>query len=118
MIKKILIIIGTLFIFLPLMTYAGGPAARIGDPTSHGGIITTGKGNVLIEGKPAATIGDYATCPLGGYPTPPHIGGPISTGSSTVLINGSPAAHTGSLVIENSAISTVIGGASTVNIGD
>jgi uncharacterized Zn-binding protein involved in type VI secretion len=57
--------------------------------------------NVLIEGKPAATIGSIA------MNTPPHIpqGGPfqvpptnqaqVLTGSPTVLINGKPAARAG-----------------------
>jgi len=32
----------------------GQPAARMGDPTSHGGVITVGCPTVLIGGQPAA----------------------------------------------------------------
>ena len=39
------------------------PAARVGDPTAHGGVITgPGCATVLIGGMPAARVGDMATC--------------------------------------------------------
>ena len=38
------------------------PAARMGDPTAHGGVMTTGFPQVLIGGLPAARLGDMATC--------------------------------------------------------
>ena len=41
------------------------PAARMGDATSHPGLIS-GSGNptVLIEGRPAAALGDLHTCAM------------------------------------------------------
>ena len=38
------------------------PAARMGDTTAHGGVITVGFPTVLIGGQPAARLGDMATC--------------------------------------------------------
>ncbi len=39
------------------------PAARVGDPTAHGGVIAgPGAPTVLIGGMPAARQGDMATC--------------------------------------------------------
>jgi len=74
------------------------PAARMGDPTAHGGVITVGFPQVLIGGQPAARVGDMHTCPLvtPGVPPVPHVGGPITgPGSPTVLIGGMPAARMG-----------------------
>ncbi|MBI1742447.1 PAAR domain-containing protein [Candidatus Acetothermia bacterium] len=74
------------------------PAARVGDPTGHPGVITgPGVPNVLIGGLPAAVVGDIHTCampPLAG----PHPPTPIVMGSFTVLIGGRPAARMGDLV--------------------
>jgi len=69
-------------------------AARMGDGTVHGGVITFGATNVLIENMPAARIGDFHTCPLSDGPKP-HVGGPIIMGCPTVLIGGLPAARVG-----------------------
>ena len=77
----------------------GKPAARIGDmhvcpkvdpgPKPHvGGPVAAGPGNVLINGIPAARVGDKLVC-CG----PPDT---ITEGSPTVLINGKPAAFLGS----------------------
>ena len=74
------------------------PAARLGDPTSHGGTITVGFPQVLIGGQPAARVGDMHVCPMvtPGTPPIPHVGGPITgPGSPTVLIGGMPAARLG-----------------------
>lgn len=57
----------------------GKPAARMGDMTAHGGVITLGFPTVLIGGQPAARVGDMATC----------VGPPdtiIPPGAPTVLI--------------------------------
>ena len=74
----------------------GQPAARVGDPTAHGGVITgPGCPTVLIGGLPAARVGDIHTCPLFNGPVP-HVGGPIlPPGAITVLIGGLPAARVG-----------------------
>jgi uncharacterized Zn-binding protein involved in type VI secretion len=65
------------------------------------GIVT-----VLIEGKPAATVGNMCTC-VG----PPDV---ITQGSATVLINGQPAARMGDMTAHGGQI---IAGAATVLIG-
>lgn len=65
-------------------------AARVGDPTVHGGTVAgPGVATVLIGGMPAAVIGDMHVCPI---PPPSHIpSSPFVAGSATVLIGGRPA---------------------------
>lgn len=66
-------------------------AARFGDTSTHGGIITgPGVATVLIAGLPAAVAGDLHVCPL---PPPGHqpTVSPFPAGSATVLIGGKPA---------------------------
>ena len=73
------------------------PAARVGDPTGHPGVIAgPGAAHVLIGGLPAAVLGDNHVC---SFPPPggPHPPTPIVTGSATVLIGGRPAARMGDL---------------------
>ncbi|MGH4023461.1 MAG: PAAR domain-containing protein [Pseudonocardiaceae bacterium] len=54
------------------------PAARIGDPTGHPGVIgPPGCPAVLIGGRPAARMDDLSAC-----------GAPIAMGAPTVLIGG------------------------------
>lgn len=92
-------------------------AARVGDLTTHGGVIIgPGVPTVFIGGQPAAVLGDQATCPLVDGPVP-HIGGPIVTGSTTVLIGGQRAARVGDLIVESGPSSTILLGALTVLIG-
>ncbi|MFN2471967.1 MAG: PAAR domain-containing protein [Gaiellaceae bacterium] len=91
------------------------PAARVGDPSGHPGVITgPGVATVLIGGKPAAVVGDMHTCsmpPLAG----PHPPSPIAPpGSKTVLIGGRPAARQGDLAGCGAPITI---GAPTVLIG-
>jgi uncharacterized Zn-binding protein involved in type VI secretion len=70
------------------------PAARVGDISNHGGVITgPGVSTVLIGGKPAAVAGDLHVCslpPAGHQPTV----SPFPAGSTTVLIGGRPALRT------------------------
>lgn len=82
------------------------PAARIGDPTSHGGIVTAPPPSaavtvtrVRIGGRPAAVVGSLHTCP-----TPPHaamgpanviVPNPAALATGTVFIGGMPAARAG-----------------------
>lgn len=74
------------------------PAARVGDMTMHPGgvVIPPGAGlppsPVLIQGMPAARVGDFHTCPMV-TGVVPHVGGPITMGSPTVLIGGLPASR-------------------------
>ena len=71
------------------------PAARVGDISNHGGIISgpPGCSTILIGGKPAAVAGDLHICslpPVGHQPTV----SPFPAGSTTVLIGGRPALRT------------------------
>ena len=73
------------------------PAARVGDPTGHPGVIgPPGVPTVLIGGKPAATVGTPHIC---SFP-PPAVHPPtaiVPPGCPTVLIGGMPAARVGDL---------------------
>jgi uncharacterized Zn-binding protein involved in type VI secretion len=61
----------------------GKPAARVGDTTSEGSIIE-GVPNVFINGKPATVIGNRTGC-----------GGIVAGGATGVFINGKPMARQG-----------------------
>ncbi len=63
----------------------GMPAATVGDPTSAGGVVTGGSSNVFINGRPVVTVGSPTEC-----------GGVVVGGASGVFINGRPVAGTGS----------------------
>ena len=102
----------------------GQPAARVGDATAHGGVITPpGCLTVLIGGQPAARMGDMHTCPMASPPPPPplpptpHVGGPIAKGSVTVLIGGQPAARMGDMATCTGPPDTIAAGCPTVLIG-
>jgi len=70
------------------------PAARVGDQTQHGGVITgPGATTVLIGFRPAAREGDYHTCPMSDPGPKPHVGGPIVGHSATVEIEMAMAAR-------------------------
>jgi uncharacterized Zn-binding protein involved in type VI secretion len=92
------------------------PAARLGDPTAHGGTIVAGLPTVLIESKPAARFGDTHVCPMV-TALVPHVGGPIAFGSPTVLIGGQPAARQGDPCVCTGPPDTIAMGALTVMIG-
>ena len=73
------------------------PAARVGDPTGHPGVLSgPGVPTVLIGGQPAATVGTMHAC---SFP-PPAVHPPsaiVPPGSTTVLIGGMPAARVGDM---------------------
>lgn len=94
------------------------PAARMGDMTSHGGVIIVGFPPVLIGGQPAARVADMHTCPMV-TGVVPHVGGPIlPPGSVTVLIGGMPAARVGDMATCVGPPDTIIPpGCPTVFIG-
>lgn len=99
----------------------GKPAARLTDPTAHGGLIVgPGVPTVLIGKLPAATMGDNHICPMmtPGVPPIPHVGGPILLGSTGVFIGGKPAARMGDMAVCVGPPSTVIMGCPTVLIGE
>lgn len=80
---------------------SNGPVPHVGGP-----ILPPGEPTVLIEGLPAARVGDMATC-VG----PPDT---IAMGSGTVLIGGMPAARVGDLTAHGG---TIVMGSGTVIIG-
>lgn len=90
------------------------PAARVGDPTGHPGLIAgPGVAMVLIGGQPAAVIGDNHVCSM--PPTVgPHPPTPISLGSMTVLIGGRGAARVGDIA---GCGAPIVMGLATVEIG-
>lgn len=89
------------------------PAARVGDPTGHPGVIAgPGVATVLIGGQPAAVLGDTHTCSF--PPPPPHPPTPMAMGSATVSIGGRPAVRVGDA---SGCGSPVVAGALTVLIG-
>jgi uncharacterized Zn-binding protein involved in type VI secretion len=95
------------------------PAARVGDPTTHGTPLSPGPGspNVFICGMPAwRATADFHSCPLVDPGPKPHVGGVVSIGSSTVLINNLPAARMGDIIPETTP-NTIALGCPTVNIG-
>lgn len=75
-------------------------------PHVGGTILPPGEPTVLIEGQPAARVGDMATCT-----GPPDT---IVAGSGTVMIGGMPAARLGDSTAHGG---TVVLGAATVMIG-
>jgi len=98
-----------------------GPAARVGDTTAHGGVISPpGCPTVLIGGVPAARVTDMQLCPMvTPAPVPvPHVGIMISgPGVPTVLIGGMPAATVGDMTVCTGPPGTIIMGCPTVLIG-
>lgn len=60
----------------------GQPVARMGDHSSHGGIIISGNSSVLVNGKASACSGDLHQCPIKDHGITPI------TGSGKALING------------------------------
>ncbi len=91
-------------------------AVRVGDVTTHGGVVTgPGAATVLIGGMPAAVMGDLHTCAIVSTLVTPHIpSSPFLIGSTTVLICGKPAIRVTDVCLcgANAAV-----GCSTVVIG-
>ncbi len=75
-----------------------------GAPHVGGPILPPGEPTVMIEGLPAARVGDMATCT-----GPPDT---IAMGSGTVFIGGMPAARVGDLTAHGGSI--VMGSASVI----
>lgn len=94
-----------------------GPAARMGDMTAHGGVIVLGFPTVLIQGQPAARVGDMHACPMVTAGVP-HVGGPIIPPCvPTVLVGGMPQATLGDIVTCVGPPDVIILGAFTVLVG-
>ena len=84
-----------------------GPAARVGDAISHGGVIIAGSPNVFVEGPPSARMGDAVMCANHGSQV-------IVSGSVTVLVNGPQKARMGDMI---SCGATIVAGAPRTIVG-
>ena len=90
------------------------PAARVGDPSGHPGVVSgPGIVTVLIEKQPAAAMGVVHTCSMPS-PAGPHPPSPIAKGSKTVFFGGKPAARVGDTA---GCGAPILKGALTVQIG-
>ncbi|MYN20127.1 PAAR domain-containing protein [Rugamonas sp. FT107W] len=65
------------------------PVIRIGDHTSHGGVVKTGSTEFIVDGKGVARLGDTVSCPL--HPSETA----INSGSETYITDGKPTARDG-----------------------
>jgi uncharacterized Zn-binding protein involved in type VI secretion len=66
---------------------------RLGDPTSHGGMVTSARSTVIVRGIAVALLGDSVICPIKG-----HKDCTIQTiNKPTVMHNGVPVAMHGDL---------------------
>ncbi|GGX99609.1 PAAR domain-containing protein [Massilia dura] len=64
---------------------------RLGDPTSHGGMVIFVKATYfLVDGKPVACVGDQCSCPVPGHGTCT-----IVEGSDSNSVDGVPVAYDG-----------------------
>jgi uncharacterized Zn-binding protein involved in type VI secretion len=63
---------------------------RVGDSTSHGGKVVTGRDQSVVMGRPVACVGDSCTCPKSG-----HHDCVIVEGDPNVLIDGKAVAFDG-----------------------
>jgi len=90
------------------------PAARLGDPTTHPGVIGGPSARtVIIGGVPASVVGDLHIC---AFPPPsgPHPPTPFAAGSATVRFAGMSALRVNDVA---SCGATIVSGAPTVNVG-
>jgi len=94
----------------------GSLAARLGDPTVHGGVIAEGCPTVMIGNQPAARIGDMHACPLM-IATVPHVGGPLVLGSFSVMVGNMPQSRVGDIAVCVGPPDAVAMGCPTVVVG-
>jgi hypothetical protein len=79
--------------------------------------VISGEPTVLINGRPAARIGDRIQTPRFQHPVA-CVGGPILSGSSTVFIGGMPAARLGDPAATVRGPGTIVSGSPNVLIGN
>jgi len=77
------------------------PQARLGDATSHGGVIVTGASRTFVNRRPLARLGDLHACPILG-----HGVNPIVTGSPDTFTEGRPNARIGDVTACGAVIVT------------
>jgi uncharacterized Zn-binding protein involved in type VI secretion len=94
----------------------GTPAARIMDPTAHGGMVTLGYPTVMIGNMPASRIGDMHVCPMV-TGVVPHVGGPFILGAFNVLVGMMPQSRVGDMLVCVGPPDTLIMGCPTVMVG-
>lgn len=68
------------------------PIIRLGDMTSHGGVVVSAAPASMVEGKAPARVGDMTSCPI-----PGHGANPIVSGDGTCIVDGSPVARQGDM---------------------
>lgn len=66
------------------------PIIRLGDRTSHGGVVVSAAPSCTVEGIAPARVGDMTTCPIKG-----HGSNPIVSGDGTCIVEGKPVAREG-----------------------
>jgi len=66
------------------------PQARLGDVSSHGGVIVTAAARTHVNRRAAARLGDLHICPFHGIT-------PIVTGDPDTIIEGRPSARVGDI---------------------
>lgn len=93
-------------------------AARLTDPSTHGGTITSSASKTYIEGKLAARLTDQHLCPKVRPVRCKHNTGNIVSASSTVSIEGKRAARVGDNIRGPCGCAcTISAGATKVDIG-
>lgn len=65
-----------------------GPLIRLGDKTSHGGVVVEASPYSDSDGIGIARMGDRTVCPRHGQV-------PIVSGDTTLIVDGKPAARDG-----------------------
>jgi uncharacterized Zn-binding protein involved in type VI secretion len=94
----------------------GMPACTITSQTAHGGIVTVGFPQVLINMMPASRIGDLHVCPMV-TGVVPHVGGPFVLGSPTVLVGFMPQSRVTDQLVCVGPPDIAVMGATTVLVG-
>jgi uncharacterized Zn-binding protein involved in type VI secretion len=92
------------------------PACTITSQTAHGGIVTVGFPQVLINFMPASRIGDLHVCPMV-TGIVPHVGGPFILGSMTVLVGMMPQSRVTDQLVCVGPPDVAVMGATTVLVG-
>lgn len=82
--------------------------ATIGSTTDHGGVITTGNSNFLVNNKKVSCLGDTHNCPIHGINTI------VSACVTRLIIDGKPVAHIGSIC----GCGAVINSGEDLKVGD
>ncbi len=63
---------------------------RVGDPTSHGGVVESGDSGFVVDGRAVARVGDSCSCPIAG-----HQSCIIAEGDPDFVIDGRAVAFDG-----------------------